>query len=54
MQANVANRKAISRMNILKLGNDFEIKLLNPQAEIEAGYDTERGLKYYKLYFEWS
>lgn len=52
MQANVANRKAISRMNILKLGNDFEIKLLNPQAEIEAGYDTERGLKYYKLYFE--
>lgn len=51
-QANVTNRKAISKMNVLKLGTDFEIKMLNPQAEIEVGYDTERDMKYYKLYFE--
>lgn len=49
---NVTSRKAISKMNVLKLGSDFEVKMLNPQAEIEAGYDSERDMKYYKLYFK--
>lgn len=27
-----ASRKPVSRMNVLKLGNDFEVKVLNPSA----------------------
>lgn len=50
--ANVINRKAISKMNVLKLGTDFEVKMLNPQAEIEVGYDYEREMNFYKIYFK--
>ncbi len=49
---NAINRKAITRMNVLKLGTDFELKLLNPHGEIEIGYDDERDMKFYKLYFK--
>lgn len=45
-------RKPVNRMNSFKAGSDFEIKILNPNAEIVSGYDEERGMKYYKLYFE--
>lgn len=44
-------RKPVNRMNSFKAGSDFEIKILNPKAEIVSGYDEERGMKYYKLYF---
>lgn len=44
-------RKPVNRMNSFKAGSDFEIKILNPKAEIVSGYDEERGMKYYKLFF---
>lgn len=43
-------RKPVNRMNSFKAGSDFEIKILNPNAEILSGYDEERGMRYYKLY----
>lgn len=45
------SRKPVSRMNVLKLGNDFEVKVLNPDAEIESGKDEVRGKRYYTLYY---
>lgn len=46
-----ASRKPVSRMNVLKLGNNFEVKVLNPDAEIESGKDEVSGKRYYKLYY---
>lgn len=46
-----ASRKPVSRMNVLKLGNDFEVKVLNPDADIESGVDEVSGKRYYTLYY---
>lgn len=46
-----ASRKLVSRMNVLKLGNDFEVKVLNPDADIESGVDEVSGKRYYTLYY---
>lgn len=46
-----ASRKPVTRMNVLRLGNDFEVKVLNPNAEIEKGVDDVSGKEYCKLYF---
>lgn len=40
--------KPVSRMNVLKIGKDFEVKVLNPEARIEHGED-KNGL-WWKLY----
>lgn len=50
--AKAASRKPVSRMNVMRLGKDFEVKVLNPNAEIEAGVDAESGMKWYRLWFE--
>jgi hypothetical protein len=47
-----ASRKPVTRMNTLKLGADFEVKVLNPEARIEGGVDKKSGKKYYTLYYE--
>lgn len=41
--------KNVMKMNTLRLGSDFEVKVLNSSAHIEKG--EEKGKKYYKLYF---
>ena len=46
------SRKPVTRMNTLKLGTDFEVKVLNPEARIEDGFDKKSGKKYYMLYYE--
>lgn len=46
------NNKPVKRMNTLKLGSDFEVKVLNPEAKIEGGVDKKSGKKYYTLYYE--
>ncbi len=46
------SRKPVTRMNTLKLGADFEVKVLNPEAKIEGGIDKKSGKKYYTLYYE--
>lgn len=42
------NYKPVSRMNVLKIGNDFEVKVMNPDARIETGEDKSG--KWWKLY----
>ncbi len=49
--AKAASRKPVTRMNVLRLGCDFEVKVLNPNAEIEKGVDKASGKEYYTLYF---
>lgn len=44
-------RKAITKANILKIGTDFELRVLNPSAIIEQGYDGEKEKNYLKLYY---
>lgn len=46
------NNKLVKRMNTLKLGADFEVKVLNPDAKIEGGVDKKSGKKYYTFYYE--
>lgn len=47
-----AIRKPVTKMTTLKLGADFEVKVLNPEARIEGGFDKKSGKKYYTLYYE--
>lgn len=47
-----ALRKPMAKMTTLKLGADFEVKVLNPEAQIEGGVDKKSGKKYYTLYYE--
>lgn len=48
--AKAASRKPVSRMNTMKLGKDFEVKVLNPEARIESGSD-KKGRRYCTLYY---
>lgn len=47
-----ALRKPVTKLTTLKLGADFEVKVLNPEAKIEGGVDKKSGKKYYTLYYE--
>lgn len=40
------------RMQTLKIGKDYELKILNPLADIEHGYDSNKNKSYFKLFFE--
>ena len=42
-------QRNVSKMNTLKLGNDFEVKVLKSTAQLEKG--EEKGRNYYKLYY---
>lgn len=44
------NNKPVKKMNTLKLGSDFEVKVLNPEAKIEHGED-KNGKEWCKLYY---
>ena len=46
-----ASMKPVSRLNVLKLGKDYEVKVLNPEAEIESGKDEVSGKRFYTLYY---
>lgn len=45
-------RKPVNRMNTIKLGIDFEVKILNSNAEVEIGYDQSKRMKFFKLYYK--
>lgn len=49
--SNAIKRKAITKANLIKLGSDFEVKVLDPSADIEQGYDKEKRKNYIKLYY---
>lgn len=44
-----AIRKPVTRLTTLRLGENYEVKILNPMAKIEQGSDKEG--HYWKLYF---
>ena len=44
-------KKMSSRLSMIKLDGNFDIKIHGGEQFIEQGYDHERGLKYYKLYY---
>ena len=46
------NNMSITRTQILKIGKDFEIRILNPSLDIEKGYDSNKRKSYYKIYYE--
>jgi hypothetical protein len=43
--------KIRTNLSVLKLDGNFDINIHGGEDLIEKGYDEERGLKYYKLYF---
>ena len=45
-------RKPVAKLTTLKLGADFEVKVMNPEAKIEGGIDKKSGKKYYTLYYK--
>lgn len=48
---NATKRKAITKANILRIGSDFELKVLDSSAIIEQGYDDEKKQSFLKLYY---
>ncbi len=47
--AKAASRKPVTRMNTLRIGDEFEVKVLNPEARMVQGSD-DKG-KFWKLYW---
>lgn len=47
----VVKRKSINKQSSLRLGSDFEVKILNPSAMVEKGYDEKNNMRFYKLYY---
>lgn len=43
--------KPVKRMNTMRLGSDFEVRVLNPEAEIASGIDNNSGNKYITLFY---
>ncbi len=48
---NATKRKAITKTNILKIGTNFELKILDASASLEEGYDEEKDLRFIKLFY---
>ena len=44
-------KKATTSITTVKLDQNFDIRILGGEQMIEQGYDEDRGLKYYKLYY---
>lgn len=44
-------RQSLTRLITLKLDSNFDVKILGGEEMIEQGYDEERGMRYYKLYY---
>lgn len=51
-KADALGRRKVSTITKIKLDHNFEINVLGGEENIERGYDEERGMKYYTLYFE--
>lgn len=51
-KADTMARRAASAVTKIKLDNNFIISILGGEENLERGYDEERGMKYYTLYFE--
>ena len=45
-------RRKVAAVTRIKLDDNFEINVLGGEENLERGYDEERGLRFYTLYFE--
>lgn len=45
------NRRAVSTITTIKLDSNFNVNIYGGEQLIERGYDKEKGMNYYKLYF---
>ncbi len=44
-------KKATTKLTTIKLDDNFDIRVHGGEKLVEQGYDEERGMKYYKLYY---
>lgn len=51
-KSEVLGRRKVSTVTKIKLDDNFEINVLGGEENLERGYDKERGMRYYTLYFE--
>lgn len=51
-KSEVVGRRKFSTVTRIKLDDNFEINVLGGEENLERGYDKERGMRYYTLYFE--
>lgn len=51
-KSEVVGRRKVSTVTRIKLDDNFEINVLGGEENLERGYDKERGMRYYTLYFE--
>ena len=49
--SNAIKRKATGTMTTIKLDKNFDIHIYGGEQYIERGYDEERGMYYYQLFF---
>ena len=51
-KSEVLGRRKVSAVTRIKLDDNFEINVLGGEEYLERGYDKERGMRYYTLYFK--
>lgn len=50
-KASSMSQRGVSRVTKVRLDDNFEVRILKGEENLERGYDEGRGLNYYKLYF---
>ena len=51
-KSEVLGRRKVSAVTRIKLDDNFEINVHGGEKYLERGYDEERGMRYYTLYFK--
>lgn len=51
-ELNSIKRRSLTKLNTIKLGNDFELKILNPNGTIVTGKDDKTGMRFTKLFYK--
>lgn len=51
-KSEVLGRRKVSAVTRIKLDDNFEINVLGGEENLERGFDKQRGMRYYTLYFE--
>ena len=51
-KSEVMGRRKVAAVTRIKLDDNFEINVLGGEENLERGYDEERGMRYYTLYFK--
>lgn len=51
-EINGIKRRSLTKLNTIKLGNDFELKILNPEGTIVTGKDDMTGMRFTTLFYK--